>query len=103
MNFMRRCLIGEQISEGSEGFEYLPEESVWIYVETKNLMTSRQMIGSAGLIPSSATNDLEGGFILQSGIINAKSNTLEIDMHYPFDLFTYRGSVIIFSNNTEQQ
>jgi hypothetical protein len=60
MNFLRRCLVAENFD-----IDYVSSEGVWVYVEAKNLMLSRNMINHASVIPF-GPNKLDGGSSMES-------------------------------------
>jgi hypothetical protein len=63
MNFLRRCLVAE-----SDDQDFVTAEGIWVYVETKNLMLSRNMIDQADIVPV-GLNELDGGHSTYSRMI----------------------------------
>ena len=60
MNFLRRCLVSE-----NRDIDYVSSEGVWVYVEAKSLMLSRNMINNADTVPL-GTHKLDGGSSMES-------------------------------------
>lgn len=83
MNFLRRCLVSE-----NRDVDYVSSEGVWVYVESKSLMLSRNMINNADTVPL-GTSKLDGGSSMES----CKSNFYvgnfiisKLTISFPFQL-----------------